>query len=207
MFRVQTVGERLVHFIDFPESASSRLCYDFKSKQYRILPESSLELNSDLLFFDPKDFTIQPVATKWQWTFELGDSEKHVSILTDFEPDSKNQRPRWHFSSKQIDLVVVDTAFCTRIGKVLWPDGTEKDGQMPEVEEKVNHPKHYNVHPSGVECIQIVEHFNFNIGNAIKYLWRSDHKGAQLEDLKKARFYIEREIERCSKDLKASKPS
>lgn len=61
--------------------------------------------------------------------------------------------------------------------------------------DAVNHPKHYNSHPSGVECITVVEHMNFNVGNAIKYLWRSDHKNG-LEDLKKARWYIDREIER-----------
>jgi len=61
--------------------------------------------------------------------------------------------------------------------------------------DAVNHPKHYNSHPSGVECITVVEHMNFNIGNAIKYLWRSDHKNG-LEDLKKARWYIDREIQR-----------
>ena len=61
--------------------------------------------------------------------------------------------------------------------------------------DPVNHPKHYNAHPSGVECIQITEHMNFNVGNAMKYLWRTDHKNG-LEDLKKARWYIDREIER-----------
>lgn len=59
--------------------------------------------------------------------------------------------------------------------------------------DPVNNPKHYNLHPSGVECITVTEHFNFNIGNAIKYLWRSDHKNG-LEDLKKAAWYINREI-------------
>jgi hypothetical protein len=62
--------------------------------------------------------------------------------------------------------------------------------------ESVDHPAHYNSHPSGVECIDIVEHFNFNIGNAIKYLWRSGLKGDAIEDLKKAAWYCQREIER-----------
>ena len=57
----------------------------------------------------------------------------------------------------------------------------------------INKPPHYTKHPSGVECITITEWFNFNVGNAIKYLWRSDHKNG-LEDLKKARWYIDREI-------------
>ena len=64
--------------------------------------------------------------------------------------------------------------------------------------EKVDHPAHYNSHPSGVECITVVEHMTFNIGNAIKYLWRADHKNG-LEDLKKAEWYVRREIERLSK--------
>lgn len=62
--------------------------------------------------------------------------------------------------------------------------------------DSVNHPAHYNEHPSGVECIDVVEHFNFNIGNAIKYLWRQGLKGNSVEDLKKANWYITREIER-----------
>lgn len=57
-------------------------------------------------------------------------------------------------------------------------------------------PDHYKQHPSGVEAIQITECFNYNLGNAIKYIWRCDHKGEALEDLKKAAFYIDREIKR-----------
>jgi hypothetical protein len=62
--------------------------------------------------------------------------------------------------------------------------------------DPVNHPKHYTSHPSGVECIEITEHLNFNIGNAIKYLWRAGLKGEQIEDLRKARWYVDREIAR-----------
>jgi hypothetical protein len=62
----------------------------------------------------------------------------------------------------------------------------------------VNHPPHYLSDPSGVECIQITRHRNFNIGNAIKYLWRAGIKDEdkQIEDLKKAIFYITDEINR-----------
>ena len=62
--------------------------------------------------------------------------------------------------------------------------------------DPVNHPKHYTEHPSGVECIEITEHLNFCVGNAIKYLWRAGLKGEQIEDLRKARWYIDREIAR-----------
>lgn len=73
--------------------------------------------------------------------------------------------------------------------------------------DNVNHPKHYTVHPSGVECIQITECHNFCIGNAIKYLWRAGLKDdadkstqeKTVEDLEKAVWYIQREIKRLKK--------
>lgn len=66
--------------------------------------------------------------------------------------------------------------------------------------DPVNHPAHYTSHPSGVECIDVVEHMGFNLGNAIKYIWRADEKGNALEDLRKAAWYVQREIERREKD-------
>jgi len=76
-------------------------------------------------------------------------------------------------------------------------DYQERDPDMEEC--KVNHPSHYTSHPSGVECIAITEHMNFNLGNAMKYIWRAGLKGEALEDLKKAAFYINREISRIRK--------
>jgi len=64
------------------------------------------------------------------------------------------------------------------------------------VQDPVNHPKHYTDHPSGIECIQITEHMSFNLGNALKYIWRCDLKKDAIEDLRKARWYIDREIEK-----------
>lgn len=68
---------------------------------------------------------------------------------------------------------------------------------MPD-HDPVNSPVHYTSHPSGVECIQITRHMSFNIGNAMKYLWRAGLKPAtpKLEDLKKAAWYIADEIKR-----------
>lgn len=66
--------------------------------------------------------------------------------------------------------------------------------------ENINHPAHYTSHPSGVECITITEWYNFNVGNAVKYLWRAGVKSSNpLEDLKKAQWYINREISRLEK--------
>lgn len=75
--------------------------------------------------------------------------------------------------------------------------------------DKVNSPKHYTSHPSGIECIQITEHYNFCIGNAMKYIWRlglKEEQGydaveKQIEDAKKAIWYINRHIDRLQKGL------
>jgi len=64
------------------------------------------------------------------------------------------------------------------------------------LDDPVNHPNHYNAHPSGIECIDVVEHMSFNVGNAMKYLWRANQKGQRMQDLYKAQWYIGREIER-----------
>lgn len=68
----------------------------------------------------------------------------------------------------------------------------------------VDHPEHYNSHPSGVECIEIVRHMNFNLGNVIKYLWRDGIKDAEVElqDLEKAAWYLQDEIARRKKGSK-----
>ena len=62
--------------------------------------------------------------------------------------------------------------------------------------DPVDHPQHYVSHASGVKCIQITEHMGFCLGNAVKYIWRADLKDDALEDLRKARWYIDREIAR-----------
>lgn len=72
--------------------------------------------------------------------------------------------------------------------------------------DPVRKPNHYCSHPSGIECIEVTEHMNFCIGNAIKYLWRAGLKQEEgleqqiktIQDLSKAIWYIEREIERIT---------
>lgn len=70
-------------------------------------------------------------------------------------------------------------------------------------DDPVNHPPHYTGHPSGIECIQVTEHMGFNLGNAVKHIWRCDLKGNGTEDLEKAEWYIRREIMR----RKATEPA
>ena len=75
--------------------------------------------------------------------------------------------------------------------------------------DPVKHPKHYTSHPSGIECIEITRHHNFTVGNAIKYLWRCGLKGKgrakAIEDLQKAKWYIEDEIGRLEDEALADK--
>jgi len=66
------------------------------------------------------------------------------------------------------------------------------------VADNVNHPAHYKT--GGIETIDFIEakKLNYNLGNVVKYVTRADHKGNRLEDLKKARWYLDREIEKLS---------
>lgn len=69
--------------------------------------------------------------------------------------------------------------------------------------DQVNKPAHYRAHPSGVECIEITEHMNFCLGNAVKYIWRAGLKTDDpIVDLEKARWYIERELQRLRSNNK-----
>ena len=79
---------------------------------------------------------------------------------------------------------------------------TMQDGTVVEKCDPVERPAHYTSHQSGIECIQITEHMNFCIGNAIKYLFRAGKKDGHekyIQDLRKAVWYINREIERFEK--------
>ncbi len=83
--------------------------------------------------------------------------------------------------------------------RITLTELVEDQAQWTEVDlevDLVNHPPHYTSHPSGVECITITEHMCFNIGNAVKYAWRADLKWDRTEDIKKAIWYLERELKR-----------
>lgn len=99
-----------------------------------------------------------------------------------------------------------DCASLTRMLPSLPPqpapcDCGAKREPLPKINpDLVNRPPHYTSHPSGVECIEVTEHYNFNLGNAIKYVWRAGIKSPNpLEDLRKAAWYINREIKRLTK--------
>lgn len=79
-----------------------------------------------------------------------------------------------------------------------WKAKTAHDTAKNGVTDEINNPSHYTQHPSGIECIQITEHMSFNLGNAMKYIWRCGEKGNgnEVKDLKKAIWYLNREISR-----------
>lgn len=89
-----------------------------------------------------------------------------------------------------------------RITQLVYGDATSDAELLRAVDnaDNISHPPHYTAAPSGIECIDAIhaalspEEFNgFLKGNVIKYNWRETHKGG-LEDLKKARWYLERLI-------------
>lgn len=104
---------------------------------------------------------------------------------------------------KKSAISEIETAMCNAM-QLLKCLIDRKDKEQKT--DNVNHPAHYNSHPSGIECIEIARHHNFNIGNTIKYLWRAGLKSEegmedtdkQIEDLNKAIWYIRDEIKRIT---------
>ena len=101
-----------------------------------------------------------------------------------------------------------------RLGFILNPT-EETDAALQKLRDKltgvtdvVNHPDHYTMHPSGVECIAITRWMTFNLGNVVKYIWRAGLKNEDensslinkhIEDLEKAQWYLADEIARLKK--------
>lgn len=83
---------------------------------------------------------------------------------------------------------VINAVVSSRVKTRAFVDLPEKDNTSNDV---VNHPSHYTSHPSGIEAIEITGKLPFALGNAVKYLMRSRYKKKRVEDLKKARWYLE----------------
>lgn len=113
--------------------------------------------------------------------------------MADYSEDSFG--PSWSRVPKSGSTVIPpeDRAAAEKLTEAINRLTAEKIAR----EDVVNHPTHYTSHPSGVECLEITRHHDFVIGSAIKYLWRAGLKGGsekELEDLRKARFYIDDRI-------------
>lgn len=109
----------------------------------------------------------------------------HVKLLPkDIQPEP------YASARKRADFSVTEPSVARDIMSNQWTDKEDSAKADP-----VKRPSHYTSHPSGVECIDVTEHMGFNLGNAIKYIWRADLKDNALQDLKKAAWYINRQIE------------
>ena len=112
---------------------------------------------------------------------------------------SKSLYCRYHFFSEE--------SLKASIEEIAEPHGNAVSGRFEyginayytSPDESINHPPHYTQNPSGVECIDVTEHMSFNLGNAVKYIWRSGLKDKWKQDLEKAIWYIQREIKRLEK--------
>ena len=114
-----------------------------------------------------------------------------------------NARLNNNEEENKLAISEIETAMCDAMQLLkCFIDRNDKEQKA----DNVNHPAHYNSHPSGIECIEIARHHNFNIGNSIKYLWRAGLKSEegmedtdkQIEDLNKAIWYIQDEIKRIT---------
>ena len=114
-----------------------------------------------------------------------------------------NARLNNNEEENKLAISEIETAMCDAMQLLkCFIDRNDKEQKA----DNVNHPAHYNSHPSGIECIEIARHHNFNIGNSIKYLWRAGLKSEegmedtdkQIEDLNKAIWYINDEIKRIT---------
>ena len=120
---------------------------------------------------------------------KIDDRESDERIEHESEDEREAVVKRLEASEKPNAESMVERAYQASQGKA-------KERKAKPKADMVNHPPHYTSHPSGVECIQITEHMGFNLGNALKYIWRADLKGSAVEDLEKAIFYINRELEK-----------
>jgi hypothetical protein len=122
------------------------------------------------------------------------------------EEAERNARIEESLAHLEIVMQEYNQPVCDSQG--IW-DNFASWGDNPDKDDPVSHPKHYTSHPSGVECIDITKHYNFQVGNAMKYLWRQGLKNdpgldpveKQIQDCEKAIWYIQSYID----DLKGTK--
>lgn len=133
----------------------------------------------------------------------IKEAEKLYEKIDNAQAHLINARLNNDEEGKKSAVSEMETAMCDAM-QLLKCFIERKDKEQKT--DNVNHPSHYNSHPSGIECIEIARHHNFNIGNTIKYLWRAGLKSEegmedtdkQVEDLNKAIWYIKDEIKRIT---------
>ena len=96
-----------------------------------------------------------------------------------------------------LELLRLSEVLNINIANFIYEDKKEN---MENKKEMIDHPKHYNM--GKFEAIDVIEDWNlgFNLGNTVKYISRAGHKDNILQDLKKALWYLDREIKRIEKE-------
>ena len=132
--------------------------------------------------------TLEPCGKKRVATLRVADRTETMVLQAD-DPANAN-----HIADYLESLAngTAETALEPAVVKQSFTTGPDQFGEAADM---VNHPPHYNGHPSGVECIQVTERLPFNLGNAFKYVFRHKAKNGR-EDLEKASWYLNRELER-----------
>jgi hypothetical protein len=167
-----------------------------------------------------------PAATAREISTTLGVKPTYVHTIlwkTKQKPAEKKSAPKkgrpapkkWktlHISTSDnsveqaMEKEVTTAKYAERMMELAYQAGKGRI-RNPQIEmiepasDPVNHPAHYKV--GGIETIDFIEakKLNYNLGNVVKYVTRADHKNNRLQDLEKARWYLDREIGNLSEEL------
>lgn len=199
--------KRLRECKDAHKLNSQALSNDQDERKEREAVIRAIGLDENDLLFTMSEEELRKLGKEYSESREKSYNYNRQALLSEVEKTGKGAIEIKHIPIEEIHKAANYKEFtpCPEYKEYLRkltdsPSGYERvNGDAPF--DPVNRPVHYNSHPSGVECITITRHMPFNIGNAIKYLWRSEHKNGK-HDLEKAIFYIKDEILRLyGKDL------
>ena len=138
------------------------------------------------------------IASVYNVTYQARKEQKEKAQKVPLTALSPKLKLSPKLASKPIRIELIKPQDKKAIAEVLHTITQGRGKGQPRLRmqgvDNVNHPPHYKV--GGIEVIDFIESkkFNYNLGNVIKYVSRADHKGNRLEDLKKARWYLDREI-------------
>ena len=151
-------------------------------------------MDKDDRWYRWKDF---PIAGRMVWA-GIGYSLIHPEAAPKDLPKDFDWRTSWQDNPNYVkgSDILTDESAAAIIEKHNDTHKPLTDEELlAPVFDEINKAEHYNKHPSGVECIRIIEHFQYNIGAAIKYLWRAGEKHDDpLMDLEKAEYYVKAQI-------------
>lgn len=168
---------------------------DLETERNNMSEPTTPTKSEDELYYESKKVAPGAYQTPWD---QLSPAARRM--WRDVYSDSLLKKPQLTEKTQLSEQDEVDIVE----GKQTLSGKSISDPVKENTVDMVNHPPHYKSHPSGIECIEVVRHMSFNIGNAIKYIWRCEDKNNKLEDLKKALWYIQDEIQLTEKRSKAN---